>query len=728
VLEALVPAVIHVDAAIPDEVALTAFGIECSIHEAKLNLVIASRVLAYGDSKARRAIYQGMTIVMKAVATEVVSDDGVAPALLPVLAPTGLSQGTTAMKRSGISAHTLTRAWALRPPMVNACFPLEVMTKFLPAPAWPYLAAFISAGPSDATRRLTEAMKQESQRLTARTVRTHVSSAWLLMRLLKEYQEEIAAENDGRARRGQVELSLPEQLGAWTWYPPKVTELTLLKMGARTDKRETSAVPLQVVRDAFKRQAAEAHWGRWAPHEWPASARWRPMKRLATLALLGGISPRVDHLRMLDVDDFAWHRFEDGSEAWGLRMRGAVMKLRNVNDIYWIKLPDELAAILQAWILCSGRQLGQPNSPLLIPNKVAPSEPGKRYTDTAMCGFITGCVNGSGGSRALVADGPVAQHGYQAHRYRSFVVQNVDAVMHLWTLQNPTHKLAAVAPKTFSELLVDHDDDDMGYRDHSFSVRREQIVALALAEHWRSIWGEGALRKGLDVAAIRNARVRFELITAEIRAIDHEVDALEVLKSDYKRRKDDLLRRAAQLEGDQRDDARFRLDIWRDKIDDLNDQISTHLRQQAKRKDALLEAVSELEAAKAKQVSIPDDVTEDVYAVLLAEALGEDLPAGDQESGPLADELTTRDVAELLGVHSQSVWRWRTGRRPMPHPRPFDPAAWIAYDEKDYRLPVDALNLAAVPAAAPHQALDMIRRRRATLGFSKRALRLELAA
>lgn len=716
--------VLHAEVAIPDASVLREHGIVSGVDEARLILVMASQLLAYGQSKARNALYQSMCLIHQAMACEVVRDDGVLPGVLPARTSSGVSQGVTAIRRAGVTHHEIMSVWERRPDMLMSCFPLAIMCEFLAPSAWPYFGAFIATGPADAGRRLREAVKSSVERgLKDRTIRSQSTAAWLLMRLLKEFAERFQAENDGRARRGEALLAVPPGLDAWTWRPPPITHVSVIKMGASTKKRDTSAVPLDKIRIGLRKRAAEAAWGRWEPEAWPLNKRWRALKRLVTLALLSSVSPRIDHLRMLDVDDFAWHRFEDGNEAWGLRMRGEIMKLRNAGDVYWIKLPPDLAAIIHAWIVCSGREIGQEGAPLLIARKVQPGQPGDRYvTDSSLSGFITGGEGGTGRIQAIIPfDDDDRWHGYQAHRFRSTVIQQVDGVMYVWRLQNVTHPLARVREGVFAELLVDHKDDDMGYRDHSYRVRREQIVALAAELHWNSIWGDGARRHGLDTEAIRSARERVEITEAAISALNHEIAELEVEKAATKRRKDELLKKSRDLKREAREDAIFELDALRDRIDDLSDQINDRFRRQLNLKDQLLVNRASFDAATHNEIILPDDLPDDAYEKELAAALGTTRLEPTQELElPLADELTQDDVAELLDAHRQTIWRWRTGRSKLPSPRPFDPEAWIEYDGKDFRLPVYALNLAAIAAPDPVAALVTTRRNRVALGFNKR--------
>jgi hypothetical protein len=713
-------AVLRAEDAIPDSRTLEGWGIEGGLEEGRLVITIASRTFALGDSSGRNGLYQAMRLVTPAVAAEVQTDDGLLPPLRQRLTTT-VPTGVTALKRMGLTSSEVATIWELRPTMLMAVFPLEMITKVLPPAAWPHLFCFIASGPSEAGKRLNEAIKQQAQQVKASTLLTIAVAAWRLLEVVKDLSEEFRAENDRRARVGVSELPVPPHLDEWSWVPPRPTKQSLIKMGASTERWDTSAVPIERVRQGLKRHAHTAQWGKWQPEDWRLNCRWRALKRLVTLALLSTVAPRADHLRLLDVDDLAWHRFADGSEGWGLRFRGEAMKMRNASNTYWKKLPPDLAAIVKAWIVCSGRELGQEGAPLLISRTLSePGEQGRRYAYGAMGNFIAGQAEGDG-TTSLVPFSEGDGKGYQSHRYRSFITQHVEGLIHAWKLEYPGHPLAGVETKVFAELLLDHGTGDMGYRDYGSGQRYEQIVAVAIELLWESIWGSGALRKGLDVERVRDARERVELLQAKQNALRQDAEEREHAKAELRKRKQVLFAKARRLKGEAREEARFELDHLRDRIDDLNDQISATLRLELQVKDALLQARSEFEQAKTTAVVLDGDIDEEIYAQQLSDALAQttDQPLLEVVA-PMAGELVPADVAELFGVHQQAIWRWRKGRN-VPNPRPFDPDHWVMHDKKDFRLPVAAINLAAIPATDPQAALDVIRRKRAALGYSKRS-------
>jgi hypothetical protein len=712
-----------VGAFIPNSETLARFGIDCEESVARDLLVILSRVFAYGDSKMRTAVYQGSRLITMSVASEVMTDDEVLPALLPPLA-VALPQGTTALNRLDNDHVDVTREWERRTPAIMAAFPLETMTVVLPAPAWIYLARFLECGPAEAQLRLNEAIKVRATEITAKSLRTGITCTWLIMRIIHELAQGVRANNQLRGETGRPLLTVSAALEKWTWLPTAPSDRSLIKLGASTEGWDTSAVPVSAIRQALKSSAREAEWGKWEPSHWPAAARWRALKRLVTLVLLTTVSPRVDHLRMFDVDDFAWRQFDDGEEAWGLRFRGELMKMRDGTSVYWKKLPMEAGEIIRAWISCSGRSLGQENEPLLTARRPIEGRPAKRYAYRSIIRFISGSHNPTGpslgypsGTRPLIAIGNSDWDGYASHRYRSFATQHVESLIHVWRLQNPGHPLSGVEPKMFAELMLDHGTRDMGYRDFTYGPRLEQILAVGISLVWESIWGDGATRKGIDVQRVADARESLEMKQAEAHALQHDIERHEQTKEEIKSKKSALIAKALKARGETREDLRFKADILRDNLDDLNDELTRALRHQVELTKRLDAAMTDLEQATTVEVALPDDLPEDVYQQQLAVALGAKSLVTPEWSPSMSDELTPHDLAGLFGVDVQTIWRWRTGRGRLPNPRPFEVEDWVEYHGKDHRLPVVAVRVGAIPAADPDAALAAVRRKRAVLGF-----------
>ena len=718
--------IVRAEDALPTVEAARDCGIDCEVEFARDLHVLISRVFAHGESKGRNALYDAFSLIAPAISSEVASDDELLPALLPPL-KLAIPVGKSALKAIGATADEIGEAWSKRPQIVRASFPLKVTTTVVPPEAWPYLERFLVAGPGAAEARLGEAIRRRAADLAVGSLCHRIVQAWLVMRQIKEFRADIESANERRRQAGRLELPLSPELRSWSWVPTAPSRKMLVKMGASTEKRDTSAVPVQAIREGLKKYAAATHWGKWQAASWPVGVCFMALKRLVTLVLLVTVSPRIDHLHRLDVEDFAWHRFEDGEEAWGLRFRGEDMKMRDASQIYWKKLPPEVGEIIHAWIVCSGRELGQSDASLLVGRRPkAQGDPGKRYTEGGLSVFISGNPPSRNtgyrhGNLPLIPFPGSEWKGYQAHRYRSFVLQHVEHLVHGWKLQHPENPLSGVDQKNFGDLLLDHGTGDMGYRDFDSKLRYEQIVALGIELLWDSVWGAGAKRKGLDVDRIIDAGHTVQLHEATHQALQHEIEQYEYQKDALKKRKVDLFAKARNLTGEQREDLRLEIDILQNGVDDLSDRITSTLRRQLEVTQDLEASRHELEAARTTQVELPDALSDELYRQRLAAALNQSEAKRLTPEGPKADELLPHDVADLLCVSGQTIWRWRTRQGNLPNPRPFDPDAWIKYDEKDFRLPVTALNLAAIPSAEPEAALDGVRRKRAALGFSKRS-------
>ena len=222
------------------------------------------------------------------------------------------------------------------------------------------------------------------------------------------------------------------------------------------------------------------------------------------LCLLVTAGVRVDHLRLLDVDDFdPTHAFEDGSCGPGLRCRRTVMKNGgHRDDVYWKRLPPFVGEVLTAWIVCSGRTIGQAAAPLLIATRIAePGDPGGRYADgSSLSKFVSGTQRPAAGrsSRSRAGSGAATRPIASASRSRrwSSDVSRPGSSTTLRTRSRP------MTPKAVAELALDHTLNDLGYRDYTDRRRLEEVLALAIDLCWDECWGEGLQRLGLDPDAI----------------------------------------------------------------------------------------------------------------------------------------------------------------------------------------------------------------------------------
>jgi hypothetical protein len=701
-----------VDLELPDESVLQREGIKLSLGMARLVALVWSRVFWHGDSHDRESGYNGWGLLERVVTVRV--PDGFGGYLPPLLSAFGSTPqvpvGDTVLRGLGIESAAISRLRDDSPTFPTSCLPLPVLLPGLPAKAWPYVAALISCDPDrDLLPRVHQALREFGRSVGPERLGTCVQGLWLLLRHLCDLRRELAAEQSARVAEGRAPLLVPDGAERWVVVPRRPTRSELAGYGQGGSRQDRSAIPLQALSAGLKMVTRDAAWGRWSPHEWPLNRSWLALKRLAVLCVLCTVCPRVTHLVLLDVDDFdPVHVFGDGSRGPGMRFRRELMKGGgNSNDAYWKRLPELVGAVLAAWITCSGRSIGQVGAPLFITRKVSsPGDPGRRYSSSqTMRPFITGANRD--GSQPLIPL-PGDTKGYTPHRFRNTMTQLVERLFAAWKLDNPAHHLAGYSPHDVAEIAVDHTVSDLGYRDFKSRARLEELLALVIELVWNEIWGDGLQARGLDPEAIHKTHDAVVLIEAELQLLDqrlHELEAEDIAV---------LKRSQKAATPDARVDALLASQA-------LNGEIRVALRRQVKLKDDLVAAKAAREHAMRTPVLLAEDLDGAKHERQLAEALarveGREQPTL-IASAPMADELTTRDIADLYQVHVVQVRRWRRGE----HNPPLDHSRWIKYSEKDWRYPVTALDaqaLARIPAADSQEVLEAVRRNRAALGYGK---------
>jgi hypothetical protein len=698
---------------LPDLAAVRAVGIDLPLEEARLVLMLWSRVVAHGQDKSRHLPYVAARCITLIVVAQVPVAAG--RSLMPLFVPSEsvrIPDGKTVLRRLELESREISALWDGSGTFATSCLPLDLVLEFLPAVAWPVVAAFIDCRQDELSPRIDEALRQHGKRTGPAPLRMDVTCLWRVMHILIALSRELRDENGARAGRGGSPLGLPAGLEAWTALPerPNSREFASKGKGGR-GRRSISAVPAGQIREALADRARKAGWGKWRPYEWPLNRNWRALKEFAVLCLLVTACPRVDHLRLLDVDDFdPTHTFEDGSIGPGLCFRRDAMKNGgDSDDAYWKRLPDFVGDVLAAWITCSGRELGQAGAPLLISTCIKEEgDPGTRYADgSALSKFVSGI---GPRRRPLVPLPGEEWRGYSPHRFRRTVTQTVERRFAAWRLNNPSQPLAAYDPRVVGELAIDHTINDLGYRDYTDRRRLEEILALAIFLCWDECWGEGFQRLGLDPEAIVEARDAVLLLEAELTMTRHEVAALDTEQGD-------VLHRARSARSDH-DHLRALVDFQT-----IGIEFQTKLRRELELKDKLIEAGARLEQARTTRVVLPEHLDGEEYERKLADAIAENV--GDESqpglslAAPLSDELAPADLAELFGVREMTIRRWRTGNFNPP----INPEAWIKVNERDWRYPVSAIDdraLARIPADDPPTTLDRIRRKRAALGFGNR--------
>src|SRR5262249_19717155 len=131
--------------------------------------------------------------------------------------------GRTALKRLGLESADISELWEESSTFTTSCLPLRCVLAFLPAEAWPAVAAFISCGADELAPRIDEALRQHGRQAGPAPLRNDVPRLSLVMRTLIRLRRELQAENARRSRREQPLLELPAALDDWTALPAMPT-------------------------------------------------------------------------------------------------------------------------------------------------------------------------------------------------------------------------------------------------------------------------------------------------------------------------------------------------------------------------------------------------------------------------------------------------------------------------------------------------------------------------
>lgn len=712
----------RVERELPDETTLRAHGIVVPLEEARVVAAVASRLLVAGRSNGRELLGRAASMIATAVSIgfEDEAGDSVA-ARLPQPLGSVTPKGPTALKRLGIRASDLNHAWSAGTPFPRSTLTLPVLLQFLPASAWDYLAAFINCGPDEARLRLLHAADKRGETSGTKTLGSRVDETQTFMRCLVELRSEFDGLNTIRARTGKAPLPIPECLAAWTFVPQRPSAAEIKAKAKSTKKNPTSAVPAALVRSYLMRYAREAGWGTRRPEEWPLGHKWSALKRLVLLCLLAAFGLRNAHLTNVAVEDVELeHVFRDGSVGPALVLRGKRgMKDRDDDYEFAVRLPGVFCDILIAWISCNGHVPGYGSAPL-IPS-TGPRAGQEQRPHASIGNTITGQPprsDGGGYAYPLIPAPHETWHGFRPHQYRSTLKQELDRLMYAWGRDNPDDPLATYVREVFAECVLDHTRPDLGYldlrkHDSTPTERFEQIASKAVAVWWDFLWGDGPYRRrGIDPAAIRSAFERLQIGEAEL--------ACERERRQHARVEERRLIEAALAarNSDERANLLLQALAARQPQHDGAEREATLLL-------AVEQARHDLDLARSTEVLLPEHLSESDHAEQLAAVLAEvdalpvPTPEAPEDSHPLADELLTEDLAELYGVTTQHIGRWRRGLSTPP----FDHTKFRRFNGKDFRYPAEALDrsaLSRVPAPDPEHKLVEIRRGRAAAGFARR--------
>jgi hypothetical protein len=147
---------------LPDQAGVDRHGIALDRATARVVLIAVSRLLALSDAGERDQAYQMMKLVAPSAAVAVAGSDGAAPPLALNPDDGRVPRGQTAHAKLGIHGSDISRVWARSVEEPSRCLPLDWVLGFLPAAAWPHVAALIELGLEQASRRLNEGINVRS--------------------------------------------------------------------------------------------------------------------------------------------------------------------------------------------------------------------------------------------------------------------------------------------------------------------------------------------------------------------------------------------------------------------------------------------------------------------------------------------------------------------------------------------------------------------------------------
>ena len=668
-------------------------GIE--VHDLEVARTVAcllSRYLARGHSKGRSNLKGMMIALATACATEVLHDGEAESAPHRELEAVTWPNASVAFRCLGISASTLESYWReARNRFSDACFPIEWLIAFFPAPLWPAVATLVSWGPERTRVRLEQTAIALAKRTTVKERRRRPKGspladttidAWVtaLMGLLGELVSLRSALT--ASRRPALPIGLVD---AWVAVPPRPN---LREAGARRSGQDNSGPSLEEVRRTLHELAREYMANRKYPY-----MRLRRLLLLSILALLG---PRATAVRTAQVADFKLDVVGPDSS------RRAVLEIRpgktwEDDEVHVLPLPELVAEWLREWIRITKREIGD-KGPLFPSKMPKPGHEVRPLTEIGFYGAIAGRddANGRGtGTRALLPLDGNPYLGYRPHAYRHTAQQLIQRAAIEVKAENPG-AYDHLTPEDFSRAVLGHtltrSTPDV-YRD----LDRRRLTLAVVDRAWGILWGEGTIRLGLDPRAITRSRGLVQLLRTTIAAMDSDLRHL-------RRQQQALAERARALAGDDLVRADMEGRAIAAQVGELTDQREELRAQLAGAEQAYADA-------SARPVPLPEGMSGEEHARLLAEALDPNDEASARLEGPLADLLTARDLAEVWGTTEQTTNRWSRDGFPKGLGAPWDNAAWIVDGPRRKRLPVSALEPGLLTEAQKARLTDVRRRR-----------------
>jgi integrase len=674
---------------LPDLERAHELGIEIDdLETARAVACLLSRFLARGRSRNRTNVKAMMIALATACSVEVVHDGEADPASHPELEAVTWPNASTAFRRFGIDASTLTTYWReARNRSSDACFPIEWLLAFYPAAIWPAVATLMAWGPERTRVRLEQTAMALAKRKTVKERRRRSKGsplalstvdAWVsaLMGLLEEL---VGLRSTLKVSR-QPALPL-ELVDTWAAKPPRPN---LREAGAQRSGQDNSGPPLEEVRRTLHELTRDYESNRKYPY-----LRLRRLLLLSILALLG---PRQDTVRTARVADFKPDAVgPDGTRRSVLEIRPG--KTWEADEVHVLPLPRLVAEWLREWIRITKRELGDPGP--LFPSKMPkPGIEARPLTYVGFYGAIAGRDVADGGTRALIPLDGDPYLGHRPHAYRHAAAQLIQRAAVEVKVENPG-AFDHLTPEDFSRAVLGHtltrSTPDV-YRD----LDRRRLTFAVVDKAWEILWGEEIVRKGLDPHAIAKNRDRVRSLRSAIGALDRDLHRL-------RRSQQTLRERARAISGDDLARALIEGHATAAEIEEL-------ALQRERLSAQLVAAEEEYEDARTRLVALPEDMSDEEHARLLAEALGTDENANLQLEGPLAEYLTSRDLAGVWGTTEQTINRWARDGFPTGRSAPWDNAAWIVDGPRRKRLPAAALDPALLTEAQKIRLIEVRRR------------------
>jgi hypothetical protein len=681
---------------LPDQETAAMLGISLDLATARVVLAALSWLVAEDGSKTRSVTGQMLRGVTIAASQPIVRYGVEEPAPHPDLPRTGWSEGTVVLRRLAITAADITSYWRQsRDRADDSCLPVEWILQFVPAFFWPAIAIFIAWGPDEAYVRMRQATitmatqtttrtrrrRAAGQPLAANTLRGRVTAAWKLMDCLVSLRTHLAACPTPSLDRDLVE--------AWTHKPKRVDPIDC---GARESDQDNSGPPLDDCIAQLKQLAQELQDTR-------SDRRYYALRRVVLLSLLVLHGSRVDALRSTRVEDYLPDFvFADGTRQPALRIYPG--KTWPDDQPHYLALPNQLAQWLEDWIAAAGHTIGQADVPLFPPRRARQGQEDRFMTQAGFYSAIAGDPrNERPGTRALLPRGTDPCLGWHPHAFRHTSYQ---LAMRAGTRLKHDHgdEFAHIHAEEFAKALAGHtltSTVSATYRD----VTRQHLARAIVEPMWQLLWGDGLARKGLDTTIIHQLRTQAEALRLAITALDEEARQLTARAE----------RGSAQAD---------RLRDHERKLELLLQATQHHHLATAKRHEhdhyqrELERVEARVNEARETHIELPADLTDSAYQRNLAEALGEPQQLTSTPGIALADEITTRDFAEVTDTTEQTINRWHREGPPQNRPSPWLPGSdpWHVYTKKDKRIRVEAIDQGHL-TDTQKQRLEYVRHHRA---------------